>query len=407
MSVPDYSATSLDHYRLRNHAPDPLVPRPSVSQTAGLLPPVVTRSPRRSRLVPIVLIALSVIGGIGLLIAFVVRAGALATSLAAAIALLPLLAVTATFWWLDRWEPEPAWHLLAAFAWGAGAAAAFALVTNTTLEAALISPLISAADAEAITVTMIAPVAEEVLKATGLVAFLVVRRRDVTSPLDGVVLAGFVGAGFAFSENIVYFLSAGSSLVGTFVARALASPFCHSMFTSLTGLATALALTRLRGRSAWMWATPIGVVSAICLHAAWNASAHYGGGNFLLTYLVVWVPFFLGWILLISITAAKQRRWIEVGLESYVAAGWLHASEASMVTSLAWRRLGVRQATNISRKARRAMIAFQRAAARLGLTYVRGVRLGASPDRIALAHADLADIAAARAAYADEWARTR
>ena len=57
--------------------------------------------------------------------------GVQVTLLAALFAALPLLVVVPTYLWLDRYEVEPAWLLVLAFAWGAICAPAGALFLNT------------------------------------------------------------------------------------------------------------------------------------------------------------------------------------------------------------------------------------------------------------------------------------
>ncbi|QOX82491.1 PrsW family intramembrane metalloprotease [Nanchangia anserum] len=285
---------------------------------------------------------------------------------------------------------------------GAGVATSLALVSNTTMQMMLGAATTNPDDAEALTASVVAPVVEETLKGIGVVIVMLARRRSVTSPLDGVVIAGLVGAGFAFTENILYFLNAGDEILVVFILRAILSPFCHSMFTSLIGLAMAIALTRLRRRRAWMGTVPVGWASAVVLHSLWNGLASFTEGSFVRSYVLFWLPFFFGWFLIISLSAAKQRRWIRAGLQAFAEAGWLHPGEVEMVTSLTWRRFAKRRARAVSRRAARAMRDFQHAAARLGLTYVASVRLGSSPERAEMTRSELSALVAARSVVAAE-----
>src|SRR6185369_13390618 len=93
---------------------------------------------------------------------------------------------------------------------------------------------------------VLAPVTEEASKGLFLLLLLWWRRAELDGVLDGIVYAGMVGVGFAFTENILYLASAydGSgdlgpggvhALTGTFVVRCLVSPFAHPLFTACTG----------------------------------------------------------------------------------------------------------------------------------------------------------------------------
>lgn len=408
MSTPRDTARPLDRFRLAARRPvDPLIPTPDLVETAAYHRPL-GRLPRGKRAwLEVAVAGLSLLGLLVVLAFLANSAGAVATTRGAIAAFFPLVIVTGTLLWIDRWEPEPAWLLISAFLWGAGMATSLALVSNTSGQILLGRATTTPTDAEALTISVVAPFVEETLKALGVVILMLLRRRSINSPLDGIVIAGLVGAGFAFTENITYFLKAGDLLVATFVMRALASPFCHSMFTSMTGLALAMALTRLRGRRAWVWATPVGWATAVLLHALWNGLAAFASEIFLITYIVAWIPFFIAWIATIAAVAAKQRRWIQVGLKAFAEAGWIHESEIAMVCSLAHRRAERRRARAVSRSAKKAMVAFHNAAARLGLTYGASVRLGPSPTRTEATRADLGELVRARATYAAELQGSR
>ncbi|MGW6913223.1 PrsW family intramembrane metalloprotease [Kitasatospora sp. NPDC054939] len=129
----------------------------------------------------------------------------------------------------------------------------------------------------------------------------------------GVVLAGITACGFAFTENALYLgraftddqqqrldsiglgeapsLRDFDSTVQTFVLRGLLSPFAHPLFTALTGLGVAVALTTGRRWLARL-AAPAGLLAAMALHGTWNAAADLGTDGFLLVYAVLMVPCF-------------------------------------------------------------------------------------------------------------------
>ncbi|MEU3574231.1 PrsW family intramembrane metalloprotease, partial [Kitasatospora sp. NPDC036755] len=129
----------------------------------------------------------------------------------------------------------------------------------------------------------------------------------------GMVLGGITACGFAFTENALYLGRAFSSdqrqrldsiglgdppslrdfdsTVQTFVLRALLSPFAHPLFTALTGIGLAVALTTSRRWLARL-AVPAGLLLAMVLHGTWNAAADLGTDGFLVVYGALMVPCF-------------------------------------------------------------------------------------------------------------------
>lgn len=190
-----------------------------------------------------------------LLVATVVR-----EPIVAALALVPLVFIVPVLVWLDRLEPEPWTSRLHAFLWGATISVLVSGVVNSVV-------LLNVSETAAAVVS--APLIEETMKGLGIL--WAVRRREVDGPVDGLVYAGWIGAGFAMVENLEYFLvaSADGVLADTFVARALLTPFAHPLFTAWTGLAIGVAVARN-----WRlpWAAWWGWLIAVGLHAAWNGS---------------------------------------------------------------------------------------------------------------------------------------
>jgi RsiW-degrading membrane proteinase PrsW (M82 family) len=177
----------------------------------------------------------------------------------AALALVPLVFVVPVLVWTDRLEPEPRAARAHAFLWGATVAIVVASVVNGVVLATV---------GEAAAVVGSAPVIEETMKALAVV--VAVRRGEVDGPVDGIVYAGWVAAGFAVVENVEYFLTASSDgvLEETFVLRALLTPFTHPLFTAWAGVAIGRAVVRGRPLGTAWW----GVAVAMALHAAWNGS---------------------------------------------------------------------------------------------------------------------------------------
>lgn len=266
------------------------------------------------------------------------------------LALLPLPVVLAAYRWLDRYEPEPRGLLLFAFFWGATVAALVAAVLNTaTVIAIARTGGEGGMDATAV---LVAPWVEEAAKGAAVLLVLVFRRREFDGVVDGIVLAGLSGVGFAFTENILYFgraflagqeqgLVTGFFAAGfTFLLRGILSPFAHPLFTTMIGIGLGIA-ARTTARALRVLAPLAGYLGAVLLHAAWNLSSLSGVQGFLTGYVVVMVPVFA---LAVGIAAWSRRRegaTVAARLPPYVDAGWLDPQDVPMLASLSRRRQAV------------------------------------------------------------------
>src|SRR6478609_5757557 len=172
------------------------------------------------------------------------------TAMAALLAAVPVGPLVACFLWLDRYEPEPRRLLAGGLLWGVFVATAIALLLEGV--GGFVGGL-----SDKTMLVLGAPMAEEASKGLFLLLLLWWRRSELDGVLDGIVYAGLVGVGFAFTENILYLASAydGSggvgpggvdALTGTFVVRCLVSPFAHPLFTVCTGIGVGLAVTSRR-----------------------------------------------------------------------------------------------------------------------------------------------------------------
>lgn len=330
------------------------------------------------------LVALAVLGVLGLValgvVGFTVGPGAFVG--ATVLALLPLAAVGAAVVWVDRWEPEPPRALAVAFAWGASVSVLVALVVNTAALGVMLAAGADELSAGAATATLVAPVVEEAVKGVGVLVLFLVWRRFFDGPVDGLVYAACVAAGFAFVENVLYFGEAiaaagsdvGASVAVVFVLRAVVSPFAHVLFTACVGLA--LGWAAQRSRTAWTWAFPLGLVGAVALHALWNGTASLGDGSaFVVVYVVFQVPFFLATLGLVVWLRSREARVIRARLGEYAQVGWFSPQEVDMLGSLrARRRARTWAASHGGRDAARTMHGFQAAATQLAYLRQRMLR---------------------------------
>jgi RsiW-degrading membrane proteinase PrsW (M82 family) len=265
---------------------------------------------------------------------------------ASLLAFVPLAIVMVGIWLVDRWEPEPRVALLFAFLWGAAVSVGTALIVDLVVGSVQgIVGIGAEGGAEVFGAVVQAPIVEEVAKGFGVLLVLWIFRRHFDGPVDGVVYAATVAAGFAFVENIQYFalqvvddLALGSDgLVFVFVVRALMSPFAHVMYTACTGIALGWAARRTGRLGAIGWFA-LGVVPAAALHALWNGALVVVGDAFFVYYLLVQVPIFVAMVLLVVFLRRNERRVTHARLAEYAAVGWFSADEVAMLSTSAGRR---------------------------------------------------------------------
>jgi protease PrsW len=294
---------------------------------------------------------------------------------------LPLALVYATFVWLDRIEPEPWTARLHATLWGATVAALVAGTVNT---------LVALVGGETLALVGSAPVVEEALKAGG-VLFAATRRREVNSVMDGVVFAGWVAAGFAATENILYLAEGAEvgALTLTFLVRGVLTPFAHPLFTLPAGLAIGWAVAQRR--NTWAWAA-IGLVPAVAGHALWNATTLLAldatgalvAAGLLLGFIAVFVTTAIG---LAVARGRRARRFVQL-VPMLTARYGLRYHE--LVAFSDWRRLLATRRALPDRASRRRFDAVHGAVARLAALQDRPGGPTPDEDRGALAELEAA-----------------
>ncbi|MET1019042.1 MAG: PrsW family intramembrane metalloprotease [Microterricola sp.] len=306
---------------------------------------------------------------------FMASFGAGAVVFSALVALIPLLAVLFAVRWIDRWEPEPRFALAFALLWGAGVAVAIALLVDLFVQIAFaIGGGEANAATEALSVAVQAPVVEEIAKGLGVLLLVWIARKSFDGPVDGLVYAAVVAAGFAFTENILYFgealIEGGTAdLGGTFVMRGIFSPFAHVMFTACTGIAIGFGVTRTRGAGILGYFA-LGLVFAIGLHALWNGSLLVVT-DFFGYYFLVQVPLFAFAIVLVVLLRRAEQRATRIRLQEYADAGWFADGEVQMLATGQGRRAARRWARTLPAEKRAAMRQFTADATRLALVRQR------------------------------------
>ena len=303
-------------------------------------------------------------------------------ALAAVLAAVPVGPLVGCFMWLDRYEPEPRNLLVAGLLWGAFVATAAALVFQGI-------GLVGGAS-ERDSLAVVAPITEEATKGAFLLLLLWWRRHELDGVLDGIVYAGMVGIGFAFTENILYLAAAydgtdglgpggTTALTGTFVLRCLISPFAHPFFTVFTGIGVGLAIA---SRRLWIrvLAPLAGFATAALLHGLWNSSTLSGTDHFFLVYGTLMLPAFLGVVAFAVYRRRSERPLLASALQDAADRGLLPATDIPWLIDLRARRHARRWAREQGgQQAERGMREYQAAAIELGYLHHRYLR-GTAPD---------------------------
>lgn len=381
---------------------------PPLAQPAPAAPPAVTPPatppaplgvpvpPRNGRSAPIWAFAIMLVLLVALIAYVLTFLGATASAVGMVLALIPLAGVLLAVRIADRWEPEPVSLVIFALAWGAVVAVGIALGVDVLL--GLLFP--AGPDdptRDALSSVVQAPLVEEFAKGLGVFVVFVIGRRAFDGPVDGVVYGALVGAGFAFTENILYFATSlieggVSDTAFTFVLRGILSPFAHVMFTSLTGYALGRAARRGASVGGAAATGLIGMLFAAALHALWNGSAMFA--DFFHLYVTLQIPLFVAFVVGFIMLRREEARLTRARLGEYAAAGWFTPAEVEMLATGAGRRRAVAWARTLPGDRSRTMKAFIADATGLAAARER-TRSGRDPhapedERIYLARATTA-----------------
>ncbi|SDS33841.1 Membrane proteinase PrsW, cleaves anti-sigma factor RsiW, M82 family [Friedmanniella luteola] len=341
-----------------------------------VVPPELLR--RRSSVLTRVTMAVLGVGALLIAVLVVVFGGpvaAVVTTLLAAISF-PLL-IWICFW-LDRYEPEPGRYRVAALGWGAVVAVVIAFVGEQLLFA------LPGTDSFVDT-AVIAPLVEEAGKGLFLLTVVLLRRQQVHGVLDGLVYAGLVGIGFAFVEDILYYLSAlvqsgGIGLTLTFIVRGIISPFAHPLFTAATGLGVGIAVSTRRPVLRWL-APALGFLVAVTLHGVWNGSTYYGTEGFSTVYGAIMLPALVVLLAVAIWARVREGRMLTAALLQTTQLGWTRPEEIRWVA-----RLGDRVSSRgyarqrAGRPAAEALRAFQQTLTEIAFLHLRALSGHAPPD---------------------------
>lgn len=258
---------------------------------------------------------------------------------AATYALPTLLVWIALFALVDRYRPQRLRLVLLAVGWGGCVAVVGAYYINTWA-ADHMAVINDTSGVQAVRAAVfVAPFVEEFCKACAICLIALVERNVLTSRVSGAVLGGLAGAGFAFTENIVYFARAivyGSYTANTgdvqeavhqlVMLRAVYTCFAHPLFTMMTGLGIAVAVAS-RSKVVRVVAPITGYLAAALLHMTFNGLSSIMDMSVLIfVYVLVVLPMIVMVALRLVLTTIRQGQLVNARLLDYVVMGWLPAS---------------------------------------------------------------------------------
>lgn len=268
-------------------------------------------------------------------------AGYAGAATATALALIPLAFTFGFVAFIDRWEPEPYWLYLVAFVWGGGVAVLGALFLNELGAVHVVPSILGNAattfDVDRYTGSWIAPISEELTKGLGVLFIFFVFRRYFNGPTDGIVYGALIGAGFAFTENILYFVRNIDHLAEVFQLRFLDGPLSHDIYTAFFGFFIGFAEYSKNRLSVFVWMIPAWL-GAFSFHYFNNDALYWEGMTYETYKFISNVPLALLAIVMIWFASRYERRAVLDGLQPFVAWGWVSQSEVAMLTTMSTRR---------------------------------------------------------------------
>lgn len=261
---------------------------------------------------------------------------------AAGLALPTLLFWIGAFALYDRFRPQRPLFWWLAVGWGAAIATALSLEINTW--AALQMQITGGApDTGARSAIFVAPFVEEATKASVLFAIAVAYRYRLVSRVSGIALAGLSAAGFAFTENIIYYaraimyssvtISAGDPEAAVrylVMLRGVFLAFGHPLFTIVTAIGV-LAAVRTHSKVVRVLAPLAGYLGAALLHMIFNTAATFVNDQTqqLLVYFAFILPMVIVGIVWVIRQLFAEGRRLRDRLSDFQRMAWL--TEADVV----------------------------------------------------------------------------
>ncbi len=274
--------------------------------------------------------------------------------------------LTQSFWWalptllfwvvifrfMDRYRRIgfAQWYL--ALGWGMAVSTFLAIYVNTWAAQQMAvqgqgDPATAAGPA-----IFVAPFSEEFAKATVLFWLAILVRNRLVSRLQLISLAGLSAAGFAFTENIIYYMraylyalnvqetgpDAEAAVLELVWLRGFYTAFGHPLFTMMTAIGLAVAL-RSKSKAVRVIAPLIGFLAAALLHMIFNGSVTVVQNEKELQNLYYFgaLPAVAGAVLTVVFATLRQGRLVRDRLTDFVRMGWLQPHDPYAASRLTMR----------------------------------------------------------------------
>ena len=243
---------------------------------------------------------------------------------------------------LDRFRPQRPLFWWLALGWGAAVSTAASMVINTWAA----SMLGVAGDGDPVqaarAAVFSAPFVEEATKASVLFLIAIAVRYQLVSKVTGVVLGGLSAAGFAFTENIIYYarvivfssmqIGAGDpeeALAEIVRLRGLLLAFGHPLFTTMTAIGVIVAV-RTHSKVVRVLAPLAGYLAAALLHMMFNFFASQPIEQSRWAYFFLALPLLLAVAFYVGRQLFGEGRRLRTRLADYVRVGWLPETDAEV-----------------------------------------------------------------------------
>ena len=292
---------------------------------------------------------------------------------------------------IDRLRPTTWTMKWLALGWGAAAAVFISLHINSWAGELMRAegPVDPSQGARAAIFS--APFVEEAAKATVLFGLAILMRRRIVSVHQMLTLASLSALGFAFTENIIYYLrvymysvtiyqtDAQAELNSLVLMRGVATSFGHPLFTGMTALGLIVALMN-RSKLVRVLAPAAGYLAAAFGHMLFNGMASVSDNSMILI-IGGWVAV-LALVIYTIFRYVHQCRNIRARLGEYVQLGWLSESDPSEFSRIFGRWRMALSALLRGPRVFRATLALQRSLTELA--YLRDAELRGTVDAMAI-----------------------
>ncbi len=271
---------------------------------------------------------------------------------AASLAVPTVLFWTVVFVLTDRYRPQRFIIWFVTLGWGAAVAVFVAYHVNTWAAEHLGIAGVGDPASGARAAIFVAPFVEEACKASVIFLIAIFARHRITSKVSAIVLAGLSAAGFAFTENVIYYArvivfasttievgDADAALKSIVMLRGVYTAFGHPLFTMMTGIGIAVGL-RTHSKVVRVLAPLAGYCAAVLLHMIFNSQASFSSGTSqLILYFAVALPMVVTAVIYVVRQVLAEGRRLHDRLFDYVQLGWLPESDVevfSRVRRRAW-----------------------------------------------------------------------